>query len=257
MNDSTSVFKNASFLIYGASFLALMVSGMRIPGLHHVCSIVWALFAFWAGLTLRRIWPRLRWWVWVPVLSVALLCISLSLLPGWRWIQTLPFFWSALACLGFVNPLEKLKPDYLSNGWAILLAVLSVIFCYIAVCVATNLWCLIPPEREDERRLFISLMSPTQLLLMILAVYLAVIFSFTKIGQWMGHFKWLKWMVIAIGVPFYLNYLYIFAQYLNHPYSWCSLLRVIIQPFNVYLCVVLYRRIFKMLPWKECVAELL
>lgn len=265
MNDSTSAIRNASFLIYGSGLVYLVIyfvgTSTIIPGFHHLSGIVWALFEFWAGAIIRRAFPKLRWLIIIPNLLLALPGILLSIVPSQNLlILILPAI--SMFCLGFVTPLEKLETKYFNNSLAILLVLLLVIFCYVAVRVANNIWNLFPPEREDVKSLFSLLMSATRTLLMIATVYLATMFSFTKIGQTigMGHHGWLKWIVAAIAIIFYLHYLFIFANHgnilMNDPSTWCDLSRVIIQPFNVYLCVVLFRRIIKRLSWKECAAEL-
>ena len=71
MTNNTQ-FKNATFLVYGASLLVIIANTLMwryipyehmpsLPGFGYLTGIAWALFFFWAGLIIRQTCPILKW----------------------------------------------------------------------------------------------------------------------------------------------------------------------------------------------------
>ena len=83
-------------------------------------------------------------------------------------------------------------------------------------------------------------MAATEPLLKIMAVYMAAVLAFTKMGQWIGSQKWLKWVVIIIGIQVFLRCL---GNLIGWRFNWYFTSLFVIQPVNVYLFIALYRRI--------------
>jgi len=253
MNENYTTLKNASFLVYGASLLVILANSIMwryassyaspIPGFHYVPGIAWGLMFFWGGLLLRTVWPKTRWWIQVPILLAALLFLY-RYIQAQTWLTTsIPNLYTSLFCLGFIAPQETLKSARNYKGWYLLAFLLVLTFCDVAASVASDrlYWHnAAQPQFEDMWRLLRWLMAATEPLLKIVAVYMAAVLAFTQMGQWIGSQKWLKWVVIVIGIQVFLRCL---VNWMGRINDWYFASLLIIQPVNVYLCIALYRRI--------------
>lgn len=268
--SSNTQLSNASILIYGASLFFIVANAIMwrfvpyekmpvIPGFNYLPGIAWALFFFCPGVLLRSLWPKVKWWIQLPVLLIGVffLCRYISF-QGWS-TSAVPNMYAALFCFGFVAPLESIRTAKNDKGWFTIILLAALVFCDVAISVVN--WRLqwwgeaIRPEFADMWRLMLWLTSATEPVLKIVVVYLVALFSFSKIGQWLGRQRWLKWFVIAAAIWVYLPNL---VNMIGRYDIWYFSSRFIVQPVNILLFVALYRRLAVKndnggkLSWKEC-----
>lgn len=90
---------------------------------------------------------------------------------------------------------------------------------------------------------------------MIAVMYLATLFAFSKIGQWLGEQRWIKWLAVVAAIWVYLPNL---VNMIGRYDIWYFSSRFIVQPVNILLFVALYRRLAVKNDnggkpsWKEC-----
>ena len=89
-------------------------------------------------------------------------------------------------------------------------------------------------------RLLVWLMNTTMPLVLFIAMYFAVRFSFSREGQWLGGQKWYK---VISCVSFVVAFL---ACLFRYWFLWTDLLRFLVQPTTIYLLVVFRRAIIKL-----------
>lgn len=268
--SSNTQLSNASILIYGASLFFIVANAIMwrfvpyekmpvIPGFNYLPGIAWALFFFCPGVLLRSLWPKVKWWIQLPVLLIGVffLCRYISF-QGWS-TSAVPNMYAALFCFGFVTPLESIRTAKNDKGWFILCLLAGLSFCDVAISVVNGRlqWWgeAIRPEFADMWRLMLWLTSATEPILMIAVMYLATLFAFSKTGQWLGEQRWIKWSAVVAAIWVYLPNL---VNMIGRYDIWYFSSRFIVQPVNILLFVALYRRLAVKndnggkLSWKEC-----
>lgn len=265
---NNSQFKNATLLVYGAALSVIIANTIMwryipyehmpvIPGFGYITGIAWALLFFWAGLIIRQACPNVKWWIQLPILALAMFCLYRYIsYNGWT-TTSVPTLYASLFCLGFIAPLDVLKSLKYYKGWCLLGGTIILAFCFVAISVASNRlywWDAFKPQFADMQRLLRWLTAATEPLLLVMVAILAVSFSFTQVGQWLGGRKWVKWFVIIASVWFFLpNFIYSIGRI----DSWYFSSRYLVQPINIYLLVGLYRKFAvrnergEKLSWKE------
>ena len=118
------------------------------------------------------------------------------------------------------------------------------------------------PECDDMRQFLLILTTNILPLAMIPPLVMAVEFSFSKAGQWLGSRKWFLWLTVIPALYCFLG------AWFRRPncfhlavYSWDTerLIRLLIQPISVYLMIVIRRLAVKLvkgskqnsLSWKD------
>ena len=254
MRQLSPSFKNASFLMCGTACTLFVISHLLyrilpyeqypvIPGFDYTLGLCWGVLFLWAGMLLRRRWPSLRWWFQFTVVTLALFCLFKYRQDVWITYRSLPYLYLSLFGTGFLIPPVVLDREEKKSGWLDLTLLLVSAFCYTAVAVVQGRFQTTEPfmpQFKDMERLVVWLMNNTMPLILFIAMYFAVRFSFSREGQWLGGQKWFK---VISCVSFVFAFL---ASLFRYWFPWTDLLRFLVQPATIYMLVVLRRSIVKL-----------
>ena len=249
MRQLSTSFKNASFLMCGTACTLFIINHLMcrilpdevlpaIPGFGYTLGLCWGALFLWAGMLLRRRWPSLRWWIQLPVLALALFCLYKYRHDVCITYRSLPYLYLSVFGAGFLVPPEALERDDKKSGWMDLILLFVSAFCYTAVAVVRERFqstSAFMPQFKDMERLLVWLMNNTEPLLLFIALYFAVRFSFSKEGQWLGSREWFK---VVSCASFVIAFMACLSRYWFH---WTDSLRIYVQPATVYLLTVLIR----------------
>ena len=168
--------------------------------------------------------------------------------------------WWGLVLLGFTLPWDYLyqrrDPDGIKSGILLLISALAVGALDLVHERMTIV--SIPSPVEDLGTLLSSVTLYVLPLATIIPVYFAAEFSFSKAGQWLGEKMWFRWIIgIAAAYAFCIT----IAGMMIYP-GWdvqmWQLTQLFIQPFSIYLIIVICRIIRKLgkkeMTWKEVFA---
>ena len=254
MRQLSDSFKNASFLMCGTACTLFIFNHLLyrfspyeelplIPGFGYTLGLCWAALFIWAGMLLRRRWPSLRCWIQLPVLALALFCLYKYRQDVWITYRSLPYLYLSVFGTGFLVPPEAVDHEEKKSGWLDLVLLLVSAFCYTAVAVVQGRFQTTSPfmpQYKDMERLLVWLMNTTMPLVLFIAMYFAVRFSFSREGQWLGGQKWYK---VISCVSFVIAFL---ACLFRYWFLWTDLLRFLVQPTTIYLLVVFRRATLKL-----------
>lgn len=249
MRQLSTSFKSASFLMCGTACTLLVINHLlnrvlpyeslpAVPGFGYMLGLCWGALFLWAGMLLRRRWPTPRWWVQLPVLALALFCLYLYRHGVWITYRSLPYLYLSVFGAGFLVPPDALEGDGNRRGWPDLILLLVSAFCYTAVALVRGRLqstSAFMPQFKDMERLLVSLMNTTEPLMLLVALWFAVRFSFSKEGRWLGGREWFRVVSCASFVIAFVACLY------RHWFPCTDLLRFLVQPATVYLLAVLLR----------------
>lgn len=267
MRQLSDSFKNASFLMCGTACTLFVIYHLlnrvlpyeefpAIPGFGHTLGLCWGALFLWAGMLVRRRWPSLRWWVQLPVLALALFCLYKYRHDVWITYRSLPYLYLSVFGAGFLVPPEAAGREGERSGWLDLALLLVSAFCYTAVSVVQGRFqstSPFMPQFKDMERLLVWLMNTAMPLVLFIAMYFAVRFSFSREGQWLGRQDWFK---VVSCASFVIAFLACLSRYW---FPWTDLLRFLVQPATIYLITIAVRTVRKLTsrgewsrtPWKE------
>ena len=213
-------FKNASVTLIGGVGL-LMILGNTIlraspygfgemttvPGLSFLMGLGWPVLCIWAGLFLRQGFKNPRWWV-----QALIVCATVFFLYKSRhslaWWDTLPFQYLMCVGVGFLVPEGLTATASNRKGWEYLMLLMAAAFCYTATSVVAGRLQWHPwafgVEHEDMKSLTQRLLLDCEPLLVLLAGYFAVMFSYSQAGQWLGSRDWFLGICGMLSVILFL-----------------------------------------------------
>lgn len=261
--------KNASFVLAGGACL-LMIAGhffhspyglLPIKGFQFVASLAIPTLCFWVGMLIRYKVGKPKWWVIAiaSALMVAAYGYSFYALSHLTWINIF-YQWWGLMLLGFILPWDYLyehrDPEGVKAG--ILLLISALAFGALDLVHERMTMVTLPSPVDDLGALLSAVTLYVVPFATILPVYFAAEFSFSKAGQWLGEKKWFRWLIgIAAAYTFLMTITGMMADPSWDVQMW-QLTWLLVQPFTVYLIVVICRIIRKLgkkeMTWKEVFA---
>ena len=265
---------NASVIICGAVCLIRVIAHYlfqfsdwnepAIPGVDSLVGLCYPVLFAWIGLLLRQWLPMPKWWV--KLLITALCAYSLFRYCDWNaehWYAA--HLYIVMAGVGYLISPTGLLLENQKKGWGSLSLVLISVFCFTAVAVIKRrlLWGDLMPEHTDMEQLLEALAWVTEPLLCITSAWFILHFSFSSLAQKIGAQKWFR-IIAAIAcilsLIFALRFCLIGLHRWNVMMAWVyynPLLMLAVQPVNVLLYIVIYRKLFRRneknekLSWKE------
>lgn len=265
-------FKNASVVLTGGVGLLLVVGGLirqatpygemsPVPGLSFLMGLGWPVLCIWAGMFLRQWFRNPSWWVQALVACATVFCLYESR-HSLAWWDTLPCQYLMCIGAGYLVPEGMSTTASGRKGWEYLMLLMAAAFCYTAESVVAGRLQWHPwafgVEHEDMKRLTQWLLLNCEPLLILLAGYFAVMFSFSQSGQWLGSRDWFCGMCVTLIVTLFLASLSNSVQLGFRRLFWTYFLQFLVQPVTLYLVVVICRIIRKLrkktMPWKEVFA---
>ena len=261
MKTNVNRYTNASFLLGGAACTLLLVNHILfciapyedplVPGFRFLTGLATPLLCFCAGALLRMKRPSVRWWITGLVAAVVAFCLCMYVSPR----RVCPGWWSflnvAVIGAGFLCPPRSVARARRDPGWAYLVLFAVSAFCYTAVFVSMDrvrILGALSPVNEDMIRLVLRLLTVTEPLLILIAVYFAWMFSVSRAGQRLGRQAWFRWIV---AVPclcgfFIAAYNLFFGAFFSWDIILVRLIQLLVQPVTVYLLVILPRSVKKL-----------
>ena len=274
MTNTKQQYISASVIICGAVCLVRVIAhylfqfsdwnNPAIPGSDSMAGLCYPVLFAWAGLLLRQWLPMPKWWVKLLITVICAYCL-------FRYFDWNAEYWYAahlyivMAGVGYLISPTDLSLENQKKGWSSLSLVLFSVFSFTAVAVIKRrlLWGDLMPEHTDMEQLLEALVRITEPLLCIISAWFIQHFSFSSIAQKIGAQKWFQ-IIAAIACVLSLIFAFRFCLFGLHRWNvmmaWVyynPLLMLAVQPVNVYLYVVIYRRLFQRndknekLSWKE------
>ena len=254
--DIRSLYARASIVVFGGVCAVLMANQLLLhmtnwdepsvfPGFRFMAQLCYPILYFWGGLLLRAWKPKTKWWIQLVVLFISIFCLYRyrHFAENWNFIGTIYY---AMAGVGFLIPPKVITSMKCNKGWISLMMLMLSVFCYTVLETTRHrlLWGpLMKPEFADMELMLETILVNAEPLMMIVVIYGATQFAFSRIAQYLGSQSWFRGIVavpcifIFIGVTsrlFDSHYLYV---------SYTPLLWFIAQPITIYLFIVGYRYI--------------
>ena len=265
-----NTFKNASFVLAGGACL-LMIAGhffhspdgaLPIKGFRFVAALAIPTLCFWVGMLLRHLCGKVKWWALAVAAVLAGVSFYLSRHTvnnlGWSEIR---FLWYFLMLAGFLLPQDYLYDRRDKEGIKsfVLLVITALFYGSFELYWGRVYPFCMKPQFEDMAVLLMVVTTNMIPLAALLPVFFAAEFSLSNPAQWLGGQKWFRWIVgIAAFICFCGSLSGVFA---HSPLFFFSLNRKIqffVQPFTIYLIIVICRIIRKLwkkeMTWKEVFA---
>ena len=260
--------KNASFVMAGGACLAGLIGHflrydgpLHVRGVQFVISLVIPTLCFWVGMLIRYKVGKPKWWVMAiaATMMVALYCYSFYALSHFTWVNIF-YQWWGLVLLGFILPWNYLYQHRDPNGVksGILLLISALVFGVLELVNGRMATVDMPSPVDDLGALLSSVSLHILPLATIIPVYFAAEFSFSKAGQWLGEKKWYRWVIgIAAAYSFIMTIVGMMLFPRWDVQMW-QLTLLLVQPFSIYLIIVICRIIRKLgkkeMTWKEVFA---
>lgn len=252
--------KNASVTLAGGACLLITLGKVFSPysGLIPVrgfwfCSLLAVpLLCLWCGMLVRyRIGKPKAWFlVLVGILAAVLFHLSRHTVksPGLNGQSILYLF---LIFLGILLPWDHIRENGDRTGAksAALCAITALTYSALfLVWERLSAGYVMRPESEDMRQLLLVVMTNVLPLASIPPLVLAVEFSFSRAGQWLGSRKWFFWLALPAAVISFLGALSSLPDAFWFYFSWGTArwIRFFVQPVTIYLAVVLWRALVKL-----------
>ena len=265
--------KNASVTLAGGACLLIALGKVFSPfsGLVPVrgswfCTLLAIpLLCLLCGMLVRyRIGKPKAWFLaLVGILAAVLFYLSRHTVnsPGLNGQSILYLF---LIFLGILLPWDHIRENGDRTG------VKSAVLCAITALTYSALFLVwerlsvgyvMRPESDDMRQLLLVVMTNVLPLACIPPLVLAVEFSFSKVGQWLGSRKWFFWLALPAAVISFLGSLTSLPNAFWFSFTWGTArwIRFFIQPVSIYMAVVIWRVLVKLfkgvkqdyLGWKD------
>ena len=248
-------FKNASVTLIGGVGALMIIgnlirredpwNGMAfIPGLSFLMGLGWPVLCIWAGMLLRQWFKNPRWWV-----QALIVCATVFFLYKSRhslaWWNTEPFLYLMCVGVGYLVPEGLVSAASSRKGWEYLMLLLAAAFCYTATSVVAGRLQWHPwafgVEHEDMKSLTQRLLLDCEPLLVMLAGYFAVMFSFSQVGQWLGNRDWFRGIGATLTIILFLASLSNSVSIGFRHLFWAFFPRTLVS----FGAVILYYRIWK------------
>lgn len=262
--------KNASFVLAGGACLLLTAGHffhspyglLPIKGFQFVASLAIPTLCFWVGMLIRWKVGKPKWWV-LAIAGVAMLAslyLSRHTVNIFNWPE-IRFYWYFLVLAGFMMPWDYILEKRDKDG--ILSIALLVITCLTYAAIELT-WqrmgtSVMQPKYEDIATLLLVVTANILPLATIPPVFFAAMFSFSKAGQWLGSKKWFQWIAGIASVICFIGLLPGLRFDLTlDPVFLTHLIMLLVQPFTIYLIIVICRIVRKLrkkeMTWKEVFA---
>ena len=256
--DSGNLYARASTVVFAgvcavltASCFFFKLSGSDghsvFPGFMYMVSLCYPILYFWAGVLMRAWKPDPRRWVRIVIFGISIfsLCRYQHFPENRAFIGTIYF---AMFGFGFLIRPDIIASSKSNRGWLSLLMLLLSVFCYTALETVRRRLLLAPvmnPMFSDMEQMLETILVNAEPLLMMIVIYFAVQFAFSRIAQRMGSLKWFK-LVMALPCIFMFIFsaLSLFGRrfyYMVNSVYYSPLLEFIVQPVTLYLITVGYR----------------
>lgn len=267
--DIRSLYTRASIVVFGGVCAVLMANHISnlsynetrhalIPGFNFMAGLCYPILYFWGGLLLRTWKKNPKWWIQLIVLLLSILCLYRyrHFAENWNFIGTIYF---AMAGVGFLIPSKVIASLKCNKGWISLMMLMLSVFCYTVLETTRHrlLWGpLMKPEFADMELMLETILVNAEPLMMIVVIYFAIQFAFSRIAQYLGSQSWFRGIVAVpcilmfIGVTIRLfdsHYLFYMVDYVYYS----PLLWFIAQPITIYLFIVGCRCIRELRKKKE------
>lgn len=245
--------KNASVTLSGGVCLLLVMSRIFSPfsgivpirGSWLGTLLLFPLLCLWCGMLVRYRIGQPKPWLLILVGLLALLLLYYSRhtvngpgIDGQCILYLLQFF------LGLLIPWDQIRDngDRLGAKSAVLCITTALTYSALFL-VWQRLGNVMRPEYADMEQLLLVVTANVLPLASIPPLILAVDFSFSKAGQWLGSRKWFFWLSLPATVFCF------FGALSSLPYGFCfdfsfhtvRWIMLFVQPVTVYLLIVVWR----------------
>ena len=259
MKPTDLTLNNASVVIAGGVCLLIVLSRVFSPfsgilpvrGFWLSTLLLFPLLCLWCGMLVRYRIGRPKTWlqVLVGLLAVLLFYCSRHSVngPGING-QCILFLFQFL--LGLLLPWDHIRENGDHTGVKSALICVITALAYAALfLVWQRLGGVMRPECEDMEQLLLVVVTNILPLASIPPLVMAVEFSFSKAGQWLGSRKWFFWLSVPAALFCFINALAAlpYGFWFDFSYHTGRWIMLFVQPVTVYLLVVLWRVIVKLI----------
>lgn len=266
----STIFRNATLFLVGCTclfaisyhFIFSITGILPIRGSRFLVALVTPALCFWTGMLVRQVCGKVKWW-WLAIAAV-LAAVSFYYSRhtvnnlGWSEIR---FLWYFLILAGFLLPQDYLYDRRDKEGIkSFMLLVITALFygAFELYWGRVYPFCM-KPQFEDMAVLLMVVTTNMLPLAALLPVYFAADFSLSNAAQWLGGQKWFRWIV---GIAAFICFCgALSGLFVHSPLFFDSINRKIqffVQPFTIYLIVVIYRILRKLrkkeMTWKKVFA---
>lgn len=266
--ETRSLYTRASFVVFGGVCAVLMANQLLLhmtnwdepsifPGFRFMAGLCYPILYFWIGMLLRSWKKNPKWWIQLIVLFLSIFCLYRyrHFAENWYFIGTIYF---TMAGMGFLIPPKVITSLKCNKGWISLIMLMLSVFCYTVLETTRQrlLWGpLMKPKFADMELMLETILVNAEPLMMIVVIYFATQFAFSRIAQYLGSQSWFRGIV---AVPCIFMFIGVTIKLLNSHFLYMvdfvyytSLLWFIPQPITIYLIIVGYRRIREQRKKKE------
>ena len=252
MEEMKNRYVNASVLMTGTVCLVMVINHITnsvsyaepaVPGWGYMSVLCVPLLFTWMGVILRYRFESPCKWVHVLIVVAVLFCMYRyrHFLGYYYWWKRNPYLYLAMMGLGYLVPRGMLDEACKRKGWEYLALLLSSVFCFTAILVIKSRLRLmaLTVEHQEMTHLMEKLANDSELLLVILVSYFALMFTFSKLGQSVGAKKWFRGIIIVPVIDTFFLYL---GNLMFTFWRWdFYLLPFMVHPVTVYLAAVTIR----------------
>lgn len=238
----------ACLLMIAGHFFYSPYGALPIKGFRFVAALAIPTLCFWAGMLVRYICGKLKWW-WIAiaaVLAAVTFYFARHTVNNLNWSE-IRFLWCFIFFAGFLMPQDYLYERRDREGIkSLILLVITALF-YGAFELYWNrvYTANMKPQYEDMATLLMVVTTNMIPLATLLPVFFAAEFSLSNPGQWLGGKKWFRWIVgIAAVICFFESLLDL--RLFFGAYDMPRWIRFFVQPITIYLIIVICRIIRKL-----------
>ena len=261
-------YKNASFTLAGLACLVYIlnmffwrmgVDGKSlVPGFSFMTGLVMPVLAAWLGTIIRHSTRKTNRWLSILLGLFAFVCfIRYITHPDIYTLTNQSCLSVAMIIMGYLIP-EKQLESFACQDRLIpsVLIFMAAVLCYTCVAVTDGRLFNFPfpAENEDMHELIRLLLQIAEGATAVIAVYFAVILSYSTVGQSISSRRWVK---IVLSVVCFLASIRILGMALTFGFPRIySLIRIASCPLTIYIAIVAYRGLRKRsnkenMTWKE------
>ena len=256
--------KNSSFVLAGGACLLMIANQLFAPngdypikGFFILAALAIPMLCLWAGSLIRFRIGKPKWWL-SGIVALAIIVLhycSFKESQSLHWLH-IRFQWYGTICLGFLLPWEYLYRTRDREGIkSIILCIITTLtFCVIDLVNQRMTVIKLPAPYDD---LDVMLNTITQFIMPLatfVPIYFAAMFSYSDAGQWLGRTKWFRWVAGIAAVIVFLALIFNLQIFWTPVFLW-QIPQVLVQPFTIYLVIVICRILRKqgrkVNTWKE------
>lgn len=249
---------NASFVLAGAACILVFGNLLPIRGYRFVASIATPLLCFWVGMLIRyKVGEPKRWVVAIAtILMIASYGYSFYALSHFTSVSVF-YQWWGIMLLGFILPWDYLyQYRDREGGKSGILLLFSVLVCCVLKLVNDRMTDIALPSPVADLGAMLAYVTLFALpFATIIPVYFAAEFSLSKAGQWLGGQKWFRLVTVIAAACSFLQIIVNLMFVPGWDVQMWQLTRLFVQPFMIYLIIVICRIIRQLrkkeMTWKE------